>query len=189
MDAIYFATQDEFRRWLAENHNTKTELLVGFYKTASGIPSMSWPDSVDQALCFGWIDGVRKSVDDKRYTIRFTPRKTGSIWSAVNIAKVEKLIANGQMHSAGILSFEKRKDEKSAVYSYENAPLELSPEFEQLFRANEKAWSFFESQAPSYKRTAKFLVMSAKQYKTQATRLDELICDSENELRWARLRR
>ena len=150
----FFKNQTDFRKWLAKNHDKATELLVGFYKVGSGKPSMTWPESVDQALCFGWIDGVRRRIDDESYSIRFTPRKPTSIWSAVNIKKVEELIKSGQMQPAGLAAFEKRTEHRSRIYAYENAPARLSPEFEKLFRANKKAWAFFTTQTPSTKKSS-----------------------------------
>src|SRR6476619_7391019 len=128
MKPTFFSTQDEFRKWLEENHKKETELLVGFYKVNSGKPSMTWPESVDQALCFGWIDGVRKRIDDASYTIRFTPRKPRSIWSAVNIRRANELKEQGLMQPGGLRAFEQRSPERSAIYSYEKAPAELPPE-------------------------------------------------------------
>jgi uncharacterized protein YdeI (YjbR/CyaY-like superfamily) len=180
MTPIFFAEQADFRRWLAENHDKENELLVGFYKVGSGKPSMNWSQSVDEALCFGWIDGVRKSLDEDSYCIRFTPRRAKSIWSAVNIKKVEELSKQGLMQPAGLAAFAKRDENKSRVYAYENEPLKLSDEFEKQFRANEKAWAFFQKQAPYYRKLATKWVMSAKQESTRQNRLERLIKDSEN---------
>ncbi|MEO6284378.1 MAG: YdeI/OmpD-associated family protein [Dyadobacter sp.] len=180
MSPTFFADQADFRNWLAHNHQKETELLVGFYKVNSGKPSMSWPESVDQALCFGWIDGVRKSIDGESYTIRFTARKSGSIWSAINIRKIEDLSEKGLMQPAGIASYEKRKEHKSKIYSYETEPVMLSEEFEKRFRENEKAWEFFRKQAPSYQKTAIHIVMRAKREETRLSRLEALIRDSGN---------
>lgn len=175
---IFFATQEDFRKWLLKNHETATELIVGFYKVDSGKPSMSWSQSVDQAICFGWIDGVRKTIDKESYLIRFTPRKPTSIWSAVNIKKVEALTKQGLMKPNGILAFEKRKEHKSKIYAYEKEAVKLSTDFERKFKANKKAWAFFQSLPPSYHRSAIDWVMSAKQEATSIKRLDELITDS-----------
>jgi len=175
----FFATQDDFRKWLERNHTKATELLVGYYKVGSGKPSMSWSQSVDQAICFGWIDGVRKSIDEESYTIRFTPRKPTSIWSAINIKKVEELTQQGLMHKNGILAFENRKEHKSKIYTYEREALKLSNEFEKKFKANKKAWTFFQSLPPSYQKHAIDWVMRAKQEATSIKRLDELMTDSE----------
>ena len=188
MTPTYFATQQDFRNWLEKNHEKETELLVGFYKVDSGKPSITWPQSVDQALCFGWIDGIRKSVDSESYCIRFTPRKPKSTWSAINIQKVEVMNKLGLMFPAGLAAFEKRKEQKSAIYSYENKPEKLTSEYELAFKAHPKAWANFQSQPPSYQRTAIYWVMSAKQEPTRQKRLNELISDSEDKLKIKPLR-
>ena len=175
----YFATPLDFRKWLQENHDQTTELLVGFYKVESGKSSITWPQSVNEALCFGWIDGVRKSIDAASYCIRFTPRKLNSIWSAVNIKKVEELTQKGLMQPAGLASFGLRKEEKSKIYAYEKDEVAFSGSLEAQFRANQKAWAFFESLAPSYRKVSTHWVMSAKQETTRLKRLQELINDSE----------
>jgi len=175
MTPIFFAKQSEFRKWLAKNHESASELLVGFYKVTSGKPSMTWPESVDQALCFGWIDGVRRRIDDESYSIRFTPRKSSSIWSAVNIKKVADLIESGDMQAAGLAAFEKRTEAKSRIYAYENKPAKLSAEFEKLFRKNKKAWEFFNAQPQSYKKVIIHNIMAAKQEKTRVARLNQAI--------------
>jgi len=184
MTPTFFPTQTDFRNWLAENHDKETELLVGFYKVGSGKPSMTWPQSVDEALCFGWIDGIRKSIDANSYSIRFTPRKSTSIWSAVNIQKMETLIKQGLMQTAGIAAFEKRQDSKSKIYAFEQKEASLSDEFEKTFRANEKAWTFFQKQAPWYRKQACHWVMTAKQSATQLSRLEKLIKASEEARRY-----
>lgn len=178
MIPTFFSTQEEFRKWLAENHDKETELLVGYYKVGSGKPSMTWSQSVDEALCFGWIDGVRRSIDADSYCIRFTPRKAKSIWSAVNIQKIEDLTRQGLMHSAGLTAFEKRQESKSKIYAYEQKEVSLSDEFEHAFRVNEKAWANFQAMPPSYRKTAVNWVMSAKQNETARKRFQELISDS-----------
>jgi uncharacterized protein YdeI (YjbR/CyaY-like superfamily) len=175
----FFSTKSSFRKWFEKNHDKATELLVGFYKVNSGKQSLTWSESVDEAICFGWIDGIRKSIDAESYSIRFTPRKPGSIWSAINIQKVENLSKQGLMHPSGIAAFQKREEKKSAIYSYEKAPEKLSDDFLKKFKSNKKAWNFFQSMAPSYQRTAIHLVMTAKQEITKLKRLDELIKDSE----------
>lgn len=185
MKPQFFKTQQEFRTWLANNHQTATELSVGFYKVKSGKASMSWSESVDQALCFGWIDGVRKSIDEESYKIRFTPRKKTSIWSAVNIKKVKTLIAQNLMQPAGLAIYEQRSDKTTKGYSASSMPTELPLEFEKTFKANKKAWKYFESLAPSYKKSSIHWVMSAKRQETQEKRMNELITESENETnRW-----
>jgi uncharacterized protein YdeI (YjbR/CyaY-like superfamily) len=145
----------------------------------SGKQSITWSESVDEAICFGWIDGVRKSIDAESYSIRFTPRKPGSIWSAINIQKVENLSKQGLMHPAGMAAFEKRKEHKSGIYSYEKEPAILSKDFLKKFQSNKNAWKFFQTMAPSYQRTAIHWVMNAKQEITRLKRLNELINDSE----------
>jgi uncharacterized protein YdeI (YjbR/CyaY-like superfamily) len=179
MNPIFFENKQAFYSWLEENHTKAKELLVGYYKVSTGKPSMTWSESVDQALCFGWIDGIRRSIDDESYSIRFTPRKPNSNWSAVNIKKVEELLAAGQMTPAGLRLFEMRKEEKSEVYSYENRIETFPPEVEARFKQNEKAWEFFSKQAPSYRKTAIYWVMSAKQAVTFEKRLAQLIDSSE----------
>jgi uncharacterized protein YdeI (YjbR/CyaY-like superfamily) len=180
MKPIFFASPAAFRRWLERNHSIESELLVGFYKKGSGKPSMTWPESVDQALCFGWIDGVRKRIDEVSYTIRFTPRRRTSIWSAINIRRAGELKKLGLMRPAGLAAFEARRDGKSAVYSYENPPRTLDRAGERRFRANRKAWTFFNEQAPSYRRVALAWVTSAKRPETRERRLGTLIDDSAN---------
>lgn len=183
MTPTFFAKSSDFRKWLAKNHLTCTELLVGFYKVDSGKASMTWPQSVDEALCFGWIDGVRKRIDDDSYSIRFTPRKATSIWSAVNIKKIEDLTQKGLIQPAGLAAFEKRTEHRSSVYAYENEPAKLSPEFEKTFKAHKKAWAFFTAQAPSYQKTIIHWIMSAKQDATRRSRLDKTIAESEKQKR------
>ncbi len=185
MKPTFFATPAAFRRWLQKHHQKETELLVGFYKRGSGKPSITWPESVDQALCFGWIDGVRRRIDDESYSIRFTPRKRTSIWSAINIRRATELIKEELMQPAGLRAFEARDEKKSAIYSYENAPRELPPEAEKAFRANKKAWAYFQAQAPWYRRVATHWVVTAKKEETRARRLATLIDDSAHERRLA----
>jgi len=179
----FFASSQAFRNWLEKNHAKKNELLVGFYKVDSGKPSMTWSESVDEALCFGWIDGVRRRVSDEAYTIRFTPRRPDSIWSAINIRKIEELERSGRMRPAGVAAFKKRKEKKSVVYAYENEPKVFDPEFEKRFRAKKNAWNFFDEQPPWYKRRVVYFVMSAKQEKTRTSRLEKLILACEGKKR------
>lgn len=183
MAPTFFSKQSDFRKWLNKNHKKETELLVGFYKVDSGKPSTTWSQSVDEALCFGWIDGVRKSIDKDSYSIRFTPRKPTSIWSAININKIEQLTKQGLMKPAGLASFKLRKEHKSRIYSHEKDPVKLADEFENKFKANKKAWAFFTTQAPSYQKVMKHWIMSAKQKTTQLIRLDKTIRESENHKR------
>jgi uncharacterized protein YdeI (YjbR/CyaY-like superfamily) len=180
MEPTFFPTPAAFRKWLERNHASAAELLVGFYKRGSGKPSITWPESVDQALCFGWIDGVRRRIDDVSYSIRFTPRKQISNWSAINIARVAELTKLGLMRPAGLRAFEQRREDKSAIYSYENAVRTFDPSDEKTFRANRKAWQFFNAQAPSYRRVCIYWVTSAKKEETRARRLATLINDSAN---------
>lgn len=180
MTAEFFENQNDFRAWLDKNHQKETEILVGFYKIGTKKPSMTWPESVDQALCYGWIDGVRKSIDADSYSIRFTPRKPSSIWSNVNIKKVAALLEKGLMQPKGIAAFELRKPEKSGIYSFENETVSLSYELEELFRQNKKAWDFFESLAPGYKKLTLHRIMSPKQEKTRLSRLQKIITQFEN---------
>ncbi len=179
----FFEDQDKFRAWLEAHHENETELLVGFYKVNSGKPSMTWSQSVDQALCFGWIDSVRRSIDEKSYCIRFTPRKKTSIWSAININKVEELKRLGLMMPAGLKAYSFRTDEKSEIYSHENGRLEFSLEFENQFKQDEVAWEFFNNQAISYKKSIAHWIMSGKQEKTRRSRLDKLIAASRDHKR------
>src|SRR5688572_9387279 len=179
MKPIFFAKQSDFRKWLEKNHKKETELLVGFHKVDSGNPSMTWSQSVDEALCFGWIDGVRKSIDKDRYQIRFTQRRPTSTWSAINIKKVEALIQQGLMQPAGLESFKKLNKSKSKIYTYENEAVKLSSPLEKRFKANKIAWKYFQSLAASYRKLSSNWVMSAKQDVTRLKRLDALIADSE----------
>jgi uncharacterized protein YdeI (YjbR/CyaY-like superfamily) len=179
MDPVFFATPAKFRAWFQKHHDKEAELWVGFYKRESGIPSITWPEAVDQALCFGWIDGVRKSLDERRYVIRFTPRKPRSIWSAVNIKRVAELETLGLMHPAGQAAFGKRSDDRSATYAYEQRKhATLDAASSRAFQANKPAWKFFENQPPWYQRTATYWVTSAKKEETRAKRLATLIADS-----------
>ena len=180
MKPTFFATPSEFRRWLEEHHATARELWVGFYKKGSRRASISWAEAVDEALCFGWIDGVRKGIDDVSYCIRFTPRKRRSVWSTVNVKRVEELARLGRMHPAGLAAFEERAEERSGIYSYEQEKsVALDEPYARELRANEKASNFFTSQAPWYQRAAAWWVMSAKKEETRRRRLATLIEDSE----------
>lgn len=191
MEPTFFATPLELGKWLKAHHTSSKELLVGFYKRGSGKASITWPESVDEALCVGWIDGIRKSVDEVSYTIRFTPRKAGSIWSAVNIKRVEALSQAGRMLPAGLAAFAKRKEARSGVYAYEQRGQGLSTEYERQLKANRRAWEFFRAQPPWYQRTASWWVISAKREETRLKRLAQLIDDSAHgrtiaRLRWAK---
>lgn len=183
MKPIFFKTPAEFRQWLEENHQHEKEIIVGYYRISSGKPSMIWSDSVDEALCFGWIDGIRRSIDHESYNIRFTPRKKTSIWSTVNIKKMDTLIKQGKMTPAGLEIFQQRKSSNSSIYSYENVSRQLSSELEQLFKSNETAWHFFSTQAPSYQKTMSDWIMSAKQESTRLSRLEKTMAASEEKKR------
>jgi uncharacterized protein YdeI (YjbR/CyaY-like superfamily) len=178
---VFFKSANELRKWFQKNHNKASELWIGFYKVNSGKKGISYKEAVDESLCFGWIDGIRKGIDQESYGNRFTPRKKASIWSNVNTKRISELIKEGSMHPAGLAAFKERTEEKSGVYSFEQDSHKLSPAFEKNFKANKKAWKFFTSQAPWYQRTAIHLVMSAKQEATRLKRLETLIGDSENE--------
>ena len=186
----FFATPADFRRWLEENHESAAELVVGFYKKDSGKPSITWPESVEEALCFGWIDGIRRSLGSDSYTIRFTPRRRGSIWSDVNVRAAEKLIELGRMRPAGLKAFQQRDPEKTGVYSFEqrNNP-QLPPELEAEFKSHPDAWAFFQSQPPGYRKLAVWWIVSAKLDATRLKRLRVLVEDSGNHLRLAPFRR
>jgi uncharacterized protein YdeI (YjbR/CyaY-like superfamily) len=175
MKPKFFRNPADFRAWLEEHHAAVPELLVGFYKQESGKPSMTWHESVGEALCFGWIDGVRKRIDDVSYSIRFTPRKPGSIWSAVNSERVESLVGAGRMQPAGLRAFEARRSNKVGVYSYEQRPDELVPPYAQMLAKHPGARKFFDAQAPSYRRAAIWWVISAKQEETRLRRAKTLI--------------
>lgn len=171
----FFASPSAFRTWLTAHAATAPELLVGFHKVGSGRPSMSWSESVDEALCFGWIDGVRRRIDDGSYSIRFTPRRATSIWSAVNIAKFEQLVAEGRMTAAGVVAYANRKAHKSAVYSHEQAhTAELLPQELAAFQRDAAAWAFFQGTPPGYKKVMLHWVTSAKKTETRAARLAKL---------------
>lgn len=180
---IFFKTPEEFRSWLEKNHKIKTELYVGYYKKATGKPTMTWSQSVDEALCFGWIDGIRRSIDKESYCNRFTPRRETSRWSTVNIKKVEELIKSGLMQPAGLQIYNKRKEERSGISSYESEAKQLQEEFESKFKENKTAWEYFSHQAPSYKRTIIHWILSAKQEKTKLARLEKTITESEKQKR------
>jgi uncharacterized protein YdeI (YjbR/CyaY-like superfamily) len=175
----FFATPGDFRAWLEAHHDAETELLVGFHKKGSGRESITWPESVDEALCFGWIDGMRRSLSGTAYVIRFTPRKTTSTWSAVNVARVTELTKAGRMRPAGLRAFAARRADRTGVYSFErNKAAKLPEEQEKRLRANRRASAFFDAQPPWYRRTAIHWVISAKRPETREWRLSRLIADS-----------
>ena len=182
MKPRFFKSAAEFRAWLEEHHAVARELLVGFHKRATGRPSLTWPQSVDEALCFGWIDGIRRRIDDERYSIRFTPRRPGSIWSRVNTRRMAVLQREGRVHEAGVTAFRQRDPKKTGVYSFDREQAaSLPPEFERRFRANKAAWAYFESAPPWYRRVTTHWVTSAKRDATRERRLAHLIdCSARN---------
>jgi uncharacterized protein YdeI (YjbR/CyaY-like superfamily) len=187
---IFFAGSDELRAWFAAHHGSAAELHAGFHKKGTGVPSVTWADAVDQALCFGWIDGVRYRIDESAYRIRFTPRRARSTWSAVNIARFGELEAAGLVVPAGRRAFEARAPERSGIYSYEQRDsAALSAAQEALFRSEVAAWDFFALQAPSYRKTAIWWVVSAKRPETRERRLATLIADSAQGRRLAQFTR
>jgi uncharacterized protein YdeI (YjbR/CyaY-like superfamily) len=186
----YFASPEAWRRWLERHHASRAELWVGFHRRETGRPSLTWPQSVDEALCFGWIDGVRQRVDDTRYRIRFTPRRERSYWSAVNLKRMQELVAAGRVTPAGMRAYEARDESRAEAYSFEQRhSVAFAPEDEARFRREAKAWSFFESCPPYYRRTTTFWVVSAKREETRQKRLATLIEDSAAGRRIAGLRR
>ena len=183
MKPKFFSTPEKFSEWLERNHDSASELLLGFHKKSSGKKSITYAEALDEALCYGWIDGVRKNLDETSYTIRFTPRKARSIWSNVNVNHVERLTKEGRMRPAGIEAYARRDPKLTGIYAFENRPRELSPEFEKAFRKNKTAWSFFEKQPPGYKRLVIFRVMEAKREETRLKRFKDLVEVSEKGLR------
>ena len=176
---LYFASPGEWRKWLARYHKTATERWVGFHKRGTGRPTLTWPESVDAALCYGWIDGIRKRVDHERYVIRFTPRRKGSIWSKVNIARVAEMTRTKRMRAAGLRAFERRTEAKSGIYAYEQRETVALREVDvAVFKKSPKAWEFFSSRPPGYRRIASFFVVNAKQETTRQKRLAALIAAS-----------
>lgn len=183
MKPKFFSTPEKFREWLEQNHAGTTELLLGFHKKASGKKSITYPEALDEALCYGWIDGVRKNLDETSYTIRFTPRKSRSIWSLVNVRHIERLTKEGRMRPAGIEAYKRRDPKRTGIYAFENRPREFSPEFEKAFRKNKTAWSFFEKQPAGYRRVIVFWVMEAKKEETRIKRFKQLVEVCEKGLR------
>ncbi|WP_127504142.1 YdeI/OmpD-associated family protein [Actinoplanes solisilvae] len=179
MEAQFFDTPAELRAWFEQHHESAPELFVGYWKKSSGRSGVTHPQAIEQALCFGWIDSVGRSLDEQRYQVRFTPRRKGSVWSAINVAKVAELIEAGLMRPAGLSAFELRKPDRVAVYSYEQpADAVLDDEQTALFQADEAAWQWFSAQRPSYRRAAVHWVVSAKRADTRQRRLAQLITDS-----------
>ncbi len=189
---LFFPTPADFRNWLDEHHDQEKELWVGYYKKATKKPSITWPESVDQALCYGWIDGIRKRIDDEAYMVRFTPRKPDSHWSNVNLKRMKELKKDGLVSSAGLIAFKKRKNERTARASYEQKKVVLDPQYEQQIKKNQKAFAyFFEKKPLSYRKQVIWWIMSAKKEETRLKRLSILIESSEkNEvippLRWSK---
>jgi uncharacterized protein YdeI (YjbR/CyaY-like superfamily) len=174
----FFKTPNDFRKWLERHHATTRELWVGYNKKDTGKQSITWPESVDQALCFGWIDGIRKRVDEISYIIRFTPRKPRSIWSVVNIKRAQELCEQGLMQPAGLHAFEARTENRSGIYAYEQRSERLAAPYEKRLKQNKAAWDFFQAQPRSYRQAASWWVVSAKREETRLKRLEKLIEDS-----------
>lgn len=179
-EAIFFSTADEFGLWLDQHHHKLTEQWIGFYKVKSGIPSMTWSESVDQALCYGWIDGLRKTIDETSYKIRFTPRKPKSHWSTVNLEKMKHLLAADLVTPAGLAIYEQRDKKNAQRASFEQKDVKLPKDYEAQLKANEPAWVFFNELPPSTKKPTIWWVISAKQEATRQRRLKQLIACSAN---------
>lgn len=189
MESTFFRSPEEFRAWLTEHHDTQRELWVGFHKQHALRTGISWAEAVDEALCFGWIDGVRKRIDEQRYAIRFSRRRAHSVWSSINLARVEELTRLGRMHAAGLAARAAADPQLTRQYSYETRPQQFDAADEARFRADAPAWAFFEAQAPSYRRAAVWWVVSAKQAATRERRLTTLIDDSAHSRRLRQLAR
>lgn len=177
-EVLVFPSRAELRAWFEQHHAEGKEAWLGYYKKGVAKPSVSYPEAVDEALCFGWIDGITYRIGDEVYANRFTPRRMGSNWSAKNVQRVGELRAEGRMHPAGLTAFEARRPERTGVYSYENRPRELPAEYLAQVRADPEAWAFWQAQTPTYRRAATWWVVSAKQETTRKRRLDALIADS-----------
>jgi len=189
MKPKFFSSAEKLRDWFLRNHDKKDELLIGFYKVNSGKKSISYQDAIDAALSFGWIDGIRKGIDDISYNTRFTPRRKNSIWSQINIKRIEYLQKSGQMHPAGLAVFNDRNPARTNLYSFEQTDHQLRPDYEKKFKSNKGAWKFFEERPPSYRKPAIHWVMSAKQEETRLRRLDQLIHFSKEKTNIPQLRR
>lgn len=189
MDPVFFSDASELRAWLAENHASVDVAWVGLHKKATGRPSVTWPELVDELLCFGWIDGLRRSLDDESYAIRITPRRPDSNWSLRNLARARELIAAGRMEAPGRAAFDERDEERIREEARKRREAELGDEYESRFRANRTAWEYFQAQPPSYRKRAAIWVMTAKREETRRRRLETLIRDSENGLRIGPMRR
>jgi uncharacterized protein YdeI (YjbR/CyaY-like superfamily) len=175
MKVTFFRSSADLRKWFAKHHAVALELWVGYYKKSTGERSITWPESVDEALCVGWIDGIRKSMDERRYMIRFTPRKAVSVWSAINIKRVQVLTKEGRMQPAGLKAFAARRENRSGIYSYEQRRPQLEEPYASLLRKNHAAWEFFQAQPPGYRKVAGWWIVSAKQEATRLKRLEKLI--------------
>ena len=189
MEPQFFETQQELRKWFLKNHNKADELMIGFYKVNSGIPSVTYKQAVDEALCFGWIDGIVRRIDDKSHMQRYTPRRKRSIWSKVNQKRVDELIKLGLMHESGLATFNNRDKSRQEQYSFEQAHVTFTPAQQKQFKANKKAWDIFQAMPPSYRKPATWWVISAKQEATKEKRLEELIRCSSKGLKIKMLRR
>jgi len=179
MSPLFFTTQSDLRKWFKKNHKKADELLVGYYKKSTGKASITWQESVDEALCFGWIDGIRKSIDEESYKIRFTPRRKGSIWSAVNTKRIKELIKLNLVKPSGLKVFNNRDEKKTELYSFEQVKVKLPKEFEKKIKANKKAWVYFQKLPPSAKKLSTWWIISAKKEETKLNRLNTLIKCSE----------
>lgn len=189
MDPVFFSDASELRAWLHENHASVNVAWAGLYKKATGKPSVTWDELVDELLCFGWIDGLRRSLDDESYAIRITPRRPGSHWSPKNLRRARELIEAGRMEAPGRVAFDKRDEEATKRRVRERREAELGEEYERELRANRKAWEYFQAQPPSYRKAAVTWVATAKREETRRRRLEALIRDSENGQRIGPLRR
>jgi uncharacterized protein YdeI (YjbR/CyaY-like superfamily) len=183
MKPKFFSSPALFREWLERNHDKESELLIGFHKKSSGKKSITYPEALDEALCFGWIDGVRRRLNETSYVQRFTPRKPKSIWSNINVRHVERLKKEGRMHPSGLEAYAKRDPKRTGIYSFENEPHHLSPAYEKRFRQNKEAWKFFEALPNYYKKLMIFRIMSAKKEETQIRRLEQTIENSAKGVR------
>lgn len=180
MKPKFFTTPAQFRQWLEQNHDRATELLIAFHKKSSGKTSITYAEALDEALCFGWIDGVRRKLNETSYVQRFTPRKPKSIWSLINVNHVERLKKEGRMHPAGLEAYARRDPKRTGIYSFENEPHKLAPAYEKKFREHKQAWKFFKEQAPYYKKLMMFRIMNGKKEETRLRRLEQLIECSAN---------
>jgi uncharacterized protein YdeI (YjbR/CyaY-like superfamily) len=178
LEPVFFASPSKLQAWFQNHGATEPELWIGFYKKGSGRPSITWPESVDEALCVGWIDGIRRRIDVERYAIRFTPRRRGSVWSVINIKRVRVLSNEKRMQAAGLAAFARRRANKSGIYSYEQRAEQLPEPYAAEIRRNRKAWQFFQAQPPSYRKAIGWWIVSAKQEETRQKRLARLVAES-----------